>query len=113
MYKHTNKEIEVYVPKIIRVLRSHGKNNPIKSKDICELFQAQGFNIKDSVFRKCIKYIQMNGLLKFIVASECGFYYTKSIKSIQEQIESLRSREESIKQVRKSLENQLKMLNKK
>jgi hypothetical protein len=110
MYKVSSRDLDVYIPKIIRVMKKHGRNNPIKSKDVCELFQAQGFAIRDPAFRKCIKHIQAQGLLKFIVASECGFYYTKSISHIQMQIDSLKSREDSIKIVRKSLEAQLKTL---
>lgn len=97
---------------IIREMRSHGKMNPIKSHDMCEILQGKGYNIIDVTFRKLIKEIQFNGYLKFIVATERGFYYTTSLSHVRTQISSLKSRERCINKVRVALEKQINQLSK-
>lgn len=97
---------------IVKEMRTHGKMNPIKSHEMCEILQGKGYNIMDVSFRKLIKEIQYNGYLKFIVATERGFYYTTSLAHVRTQIDSLKSRERCINKVRVALEKQINQLTK-
>jgi hypothetical protein len=103
---------EAIIKVIIREMKVHGKMNPITSHDMCELLEAKGYSILDVTFRKYIKEIQFRGMLKFIVATERGFYYTTSLAHVRTQIDSLISREKSIAKVRKSLQSQVISLTK-
>lgn len=105
--KITNKEVHEYVPAIIKIVKKHSRFHPIKSEEIQEILESKGISIQDVTIRKCIKYIQFNGLLHFVVASSCGFYFTRSKREITEQIDSLQSREKAIRTIRKSIERQL------
>lgn len=114
MRKKRNPKVnhEEIIRVIIREMKAHGKMNPIKSHDMCELLEAKGYTIMDVSFRKYIKEIQLHGRLKFIVATERGFYYTTSLAHVRTQIDSLISREKSIAKVRKSLQSQVNQLTK-
>lgn len=95
----------VLVPVIIRGFRSHeGQDKAITSPEICKLLKEKGYKISDVKLRRCIKYIQRNDLMSWIVATGNGFFYTNDINIVRDQIESLKGREEAIRSVREALE---------
>jgi hypothetical protein len=104
----TDYERNTIVPLLISGLKArNGKDKAITSKEICAALKAQGYKINDVSLRKCVKYIQRNSLLEFIIASSEGFYYTNDPKEVEDQIASLRGREAAIRSVREALEESL------
>lgn len=104
----TDYERDTLVPLIIKGLRAHqGKEQAITSKQICKALNDQGYKINDVSLRKCVKHIQRNGLVLWIIGSGDGFYYTTDPKDVQDQIASLRGREAAIRGVREALEQSL------
>lgn len=101
-------ELNTLVPVIIRGFLSHeGQKQAITATAICKALKEKGFQISDVRLRKCIKHIQRHNLLKWIVATGSGFYYTKDVNDVKMQIESLKGREEAIRSVRVALEKSL------
>lgn len=104
----TEYEINVLIPVLIKGLKLHvGKENAITSHQICLSLKKGGFKISDVTLRRCIKYIQFNQLLRWVIADESGFFLTSDIELVKKQIESLRGREEAIRAVRISLEKSI------
>lgn len=105
-------EVNTLVPIIIRGLRSHyGPNAAITSQQMCIALRDKGYRINDVTLRKCVKYIQRNRLLNWIVATANGFFYTEDPRLVKDQIESLRNREDAIRSVRMALEQSLVKIN--
>lgn len=104
----TDYETRVLVPVIIRGLRSHeGPDSAITSAAICDALRKKGYKISDVTLRRCVKYIQRNDLLNWVVATANGFFYTQDPRIVKEQIDSLKSREEAIRTIRSALERSL------
>lgn len=102
----TDYELNTLIPAIIRGFKQHkGIEKAITSKKICEALTKNGYKASDVKLRKCIKHIQRNHLLNWIVATGEGFFYTEDPQIVKSQIESLRGREEAIRSVRIALEN--------
>lgn len=108
--KLTKYEENVLMPIIIKDFNKNytSAKKTITSKQYCDNLNNMDYCICDEVFRKIIKHIQKNNLVKFIVADSFGFHKTTSVKKLQEQIESLKKRENGIKQTRLALEKHLK-----
>lgn len=103
-------EINTLVPVIIKGLQRHqGKDNSITSRSIVSQMASKGYKITDVKLRRCIKYIQYHNLLSWVIATESGFYSTNDPKEVQMQIESLRGRENAIKDVREALERSISL----
>lgn len=106
--KLTTYQRDVLLPIIISDFRTkYSRFNPITSQKYCEIMTDFGYEICDVTFRKIIKYIQVNGLLKFIVANSDGFFRTQSKKLLQMQIDSLWGREKQIRDVRLAMMKQM------
>jgi hypothetical protein len=104
----TKYERDVLVPKIICDFRKHySRFHPITSAEYCKIAKEDGFSMVDVTFRKLVRYIQLNGLLKYIIADNYGFYRTTSKSMLKRQILSLKSREEEIRERREALEKQM------
>lgn len=104
----TDYELTALVPVIILGLRHHkGSAKAITSSKICKRLTEKGYRINDVTLRRCIKHIQKNKLLNWVVATGNGFFYTDDIRVVMDQIESLRGREEAIRAVRIALESSL------
>jgi len=110
--KLTKYEESVLLPVIIKDFNKHytSAKKTITSKKYCESLCDREYQICDEVFRKIIKHIQKNNLVKFIVADSYGFHKTTSVKKLQEQVESLKKRELGIRQNRLAIEKHLKNL---
>lgn len=104
----TDYELTVLVPIIIQGLLHHkGSAKAITSSKICKSLTEKGYKVNDVTLRRCIKHIQKNHLLNWVVATGNGFFYTDDIRVVMDQIHSLRNREEAIRAVRLALENSL------
>ena len=98
------------IPKIIKDFKTNyaGKDNAVTSAAYrYELEYEEGIEISDSSFRRVIKYIQMNGLCKYIITCHWGFYYTRKKADVMELIDNLQKREKEMCSIRKSLLRQI------
>ena len=101
--------VENAIPAIIRAFRTqyNSRKKKITSQQFRVRLAAIGIHIVDTEFRKCVKYIQYWGLLRYVVADSEGFYKTTSRKAVRTQIDALKSREMEIRKVRKAIEKHL------
>lgn len=115
LFEHETKPLTTYqldtlIPAIIAGLKQHpGKGSAITSAEIVKAMVNKKYQISDVTLRRCIKHIQMNNLLSWVIACENGFYYTTNKEDVIKQIESLKGREEAIREVRIQLEKSLNL----
>ena len=97
------------VPVVIAGLRvKSGKDKAVKNAYICSALQRQGYDINEARLRKIINYIRTNNLVVGLIATSSGYYVARSLKEMEDYADSLRGRENAIRQVRESIESQMK-----
>lgn len=104
-------ELDIIIPLVIKDLKTHhwGKENAITSCIYRNwLYEEHGIECQDSRLRGMIKYIQSNGLCKYIVSSHCGFFYTRKKSDVIDMAENLKKREDELRELRRILLNQVK-----
>jgi len=107
--KNPSKYELTLIPKIIKDFRKNyvGKDNAVTSAAYRYELEFEGIEINDTRFRCVIKYIQMNGLCKYIITCNWGFYYTRKKADVTEFIDNLQKREKEMSLIRKSLMKQI------
>jgi hypothetical protein len=85
-----------------------GKENAITNKSIIAGFKNLGIKLSESRVRKIINHIRVNGLIACLMATSDGYFISNDEGEIRSFIDSLISRERAIRQVRESIEYQLK-----
>ena len=108
--KRTSKyERDFVIPILIKELKKYhiGKENSITSCQLGEFLNEMGYECVDARIRAMIKFIQLNGLCKFIISSSCGFYYSRRKTDVLEMIENFKKREDELRYLRKNLMAQL------
>lgn len=97
------------VPVVIAGLRTKtGKEKAVKNGYICSTLQRKGYDISEARLRKIINYIRTNNLLVGLIATSSGYYIAGSLKEMEDYADSLQGRERAIRQVRESIESQMK-----
>jgi hypothetical protein len=64
-------------------------------------------DFKESRIRKMIQYIRLNNLVMGLVATSRGYYVAETIDEIQNWVDSLKSRENAIREIREKAERQI------
>jgi carbamoylphosphate synthase small subunit len=95
----TEDELKLIKP-LISGLKSKNKESPIKADAIVlamnNFAKEKGLpKISDARLRKLVNYIRSNGILPIIATSK-GYYVSYDPKEIQEQVDSLKQRANSI-----------------
>lgn len=96
-----NEEEIKLIPILINGFKKHSEKNPIKSDKIVlamnEHLKTTNFKLKmtDARLRKCVNYIRSNAFLP-IIATSNGYYTSFDKVVIEQQMESLRQRANSI-----------------
>jgi hypothetical protein len=96
----TSEEMEI-LPVVVHGFRNYKKANPIKSELIVtrmnEYLNTKGYKIKMTGvrLRKIVNYIRTNGIIPLIATSN-GYFTSDCKQTIQEQIQSLQERANSI-----------------
>lgn len=104
----TDYERNVLLPVICRGLSTKvGKAKAITNEKITEAMKDADYKINDVRLRKIINHIRTNGLVKWLVATNRGYYVATSRDDVEQYIESLKGREDAIRAVRESMEKQL------
>lgn len=97
------------VPVVIAGLKVKvGKDKAVKNGYICSALRRQNYDISEARLRKIINYIRTNNLVVGLIATSSGYYIAKSKKEMEDYADSLLGRESAIRQVRESIESQMK-----
>ena len=83
-----------------------GPHNCRTNKQIQKYYNAKGYKLNDIRVRRIIRYIRLNNMVPFLVASAKGYYRTTDQKDILRFLESCRQRERAQKEMRQAIEKQ-------
>jgi hypothetical protein len=103
----TSEEMEI-LPIVVHGFRNYKKTNPIKAELIVtrmnEYLLARGYKTRMTQprLRKMVNYIRTNGLIPLIATSN-GYFTSNCKQTIQEQIQSLQERANSIERCAEGL----------
>ena len=101
-------EREKLLPIMVKCLARHiGKNRAISNSQMCAKMAVYGYQIGEVRVRKIINHIRNNGLVECLIATGKGYYVTESIQEMETYIESVKNREDAIRAMRLSMEEQL------
>ena len=107
----TKYEAEVLLPIIVMCLQHHiGKDKAVTNRQICERMKKKGYDLTETRVRKIVNRIRTNNLVECLIATSKGYYVTHNKKELENYIKSLKGREEAIRMVRESLEQQTRKL---
>lgn len=110
-FELTDYETNVLTPVFVEILENRkGKKHSITSTRIIEIFKARDIKIDQARIRKIIHHIRVKALVKNLMATSKGYYIAENEAEMRIYIESLRQREDSIREIRKSLLNQIQYL---
>lgn len=99
-------EQNILLPAILSVLEGKiGRQNAVKNKDIIELLKKK-YKINPARLRKVINYIRINDYLTGLVATSKGYYMVTDRQELLDYEESLKGREDAIREVRMSIKRQ-------
>lgn len=104
----TEYENDTLLPIMVKCLSKHiGKDKVITNAEMCAKMAIYGYKIGETRVRKIINHIRNNGLVECLIASSKGYYVTESITEMKLYIESVKNREDAIRAMRMSMEEQL------
>lgn len=99
------------VPSVVNILKgARGRRRAITNKDIVKILRDGTYTPTGVRIRKIINYIRTNDLIIGLIASSAGYYIANSEQELIEYEDSLRGREEAIKEVRLSIARQRRKL---
>lgn len=105
----TDYELQQVLPAIRSgLLVREGANRAVTNKTIVAgLERKLGIKTNEARVRKVINYIRNKNMIPRLIASSKGYYIASSRQEVIDYIESLKGRENAIKQVRVAMEEQL------
>jgi hypothetical protein len=111
----TDLEKETLVPMLIDTLSTTHDEKRITGKNICGWFKASGYAVTEVRLRKCINYIRVLNLLngKVLIGAGNGYYLTSDPHVVEDQIESIQGRINSMSAVVDSMKAELISLKRK
>ena len=93
---------------MVKCLARHiGKNRAISNSQMCAKMAVYGYQIGETRVRKLINHIRNNCLVERLIASGKGYYVTESTEEMETYIKSVKNREDAIRAMRMSMEEQL------
>lgn len=104
----TEYEKDTLLPIMVKCLSKHiGRDKVITNVEMCAKMTLYGYQLGETRVRKLINYIRNNNLIECLIATAKGYYVTESIEEMEAYIESVKNREEAIRAMRMSMEEQL------
>lgn len=105
----TDYELKTLLPVICRGLRNKvGEGKAITNVAITRAMKDAGYQLTEARLRKIINHIRVNGMVTCLIATSKGYYIATSREEMEDYINSLRGREDAIRAVRESMEQQLR-----
>lgn len=86
-----------------------GKGKAVTNRQIVQSLKGK-YKVSDVRVRKIINYIRTHNLIPGLIATSKGYYITQDITELKDYIQSLMSRENEIRRVRKSIADYLKQI---
>ena len=103
----TDYEREALRPRLVHYLSlCNGAANAVKNGTIVRHLRYYGCRATEARVRKLINHIRIHALVPCLVASSRGYYVTDDPEELDKFIASLAGREDAIRAVRVSMENQ-------
>ena len=107
----TEYETTVLLPVILQGLKDkQGKRNAVTNTYLVGRLKKAGFSINDARLRKVINHIRTNDLLPGLIATSEGYFLAQSAQELMDYEDSLRGREEAIREVRMAIARQRRIL---
>lgn len=107
-FELTNEEKFVVQTIVKRFNTLKGKRNIVTGEQIrIGIKNNLQIDFTDSRIRKMIQYIRLNNMVLGLVASSKGYYVAETIDEIQQWVDSLKSRENAIREIREMAEKQI------
>ena len=104
----TDYERNVLLPIICAGLSNkRGEKMAITNTAMTKAMRGAGYQLTEARLRKIINHIRVNGTIKWLIATSKGYYIATSRQEMEDYIQSLRGREDAIRAVRMSMEQQL------
>ena len=106
----TGHETAVLLPQLISGLKTkQGRRSAITNKYIVSRLKGS-FKISESRVRKIINHIRTNDLIPGLIATSDGYFIAEAESELLEYEESLKGREDAIREVRQSIARQRRIL---
>jgi len=98
-------ELKIYVPLIVKTLKLTSDTLPVKNHELRNFLKYQ-FNvtITESRIRAMIHHIRIKKLVKNVLATSDGYFVSSDATKIMNYVESLKQRENSIREIRMSFD---------
>jgi len=104
----TEYERDTLLPVIVRgLINKVGEAKAITNAAITRAMKSAGYQLTEARLRKIINHIRVNGMVSCLIATSKGYYIATSRQEMEDYITSLRGREDAIRAVRESMEQQL------
>lgn len=104
----TDYERNTLLPVICRGLSNKvGEGKAITNAAITKAMKGAGYQLNEARVRKIINHIRTTGMVRWLIATSKGYYIATSRQEMDDYIGSLRGREDAIRAVRESMEQQL------
>ena len=101
-------ELSTLLPIVVRgLMTKKGKENAITNKSICKALKEQGLKITDTRLRKIVHHIRANDIIPLLLATSKGYYISNDNQEIENYIQSLKERANSINFIKTCLQKQL------
>ena len=100
-------ELKTLLPVVVRGLETkRGKENAITNKAICEALTEKNYEITGVRLRKLIHHIRANDIIPLLLATSKGYYISTDNTEIENYIQSLKERVNSISFIKNCLQKQ-------
>lgn len=83
-----------------------GKENAVTNQRIQKGLSRPNLKVGPARVRKLINYVRSNHLVKRLIATSNGYYISNDYRELKQYVESLRQRENAIRNMRESMEKQ-------
>lgn len=94
----TDLEKQTLVPMLIDTLQTSSEENQLRSKWLVGWFKSCQFDVSDVRIRKMVNYIRVTNAAKpkVLIGSSKGYFLTSCIRTVDDQIESMQGRVDSM-----------------
>ncbi len=108
----TSLERDTLVPLLISILTLSHEEKRITGNQLCIWFKAQGHNVSAPRLRKMINYIRVRNMLApaVVIGAGNGYFITTDTGIIEDQIESIKGRMDSMNAFIDTMQAQLQTL---
>jgi len=88
-----------------------GKENAVTNKHICTSLKQMGYKVDAPRVRKIVSYIRINHLVPLLIATSKGYWISNDKQEIQDWIETMNGRIQSLVASRDAVIHEYKVMN--